>query len=263
MLFERRNTACAAAVLYTTEEERRRAGDFARQPGVVVPLGIDVPAPANGDPREEMLRRWPELSGKKVVLFLGRLHPKKGLDLLVRAFAAIARRRADAVLVLAGPDDGIVRELGEWLRAERIESRVLLTGMLRGEDKAAMLRGADVFVLASYAENFAIAVAEAMAESRPVVISDQVYIWREVAAAEAGLVVRCDAGELESALDKLLADGALADRMGRNGRRLVEERFRWDEIADRVIDLYRRAAEGTTRQLVAASSLNASIGSTV
>jgi glycosyltransferase involved in cell wall biosynthesis len=245
-MIDRRNIANAATVLYTTEEERRRAP----APGTVVPLGIDLPDRLDSGAREEMYRRWPALRGHKVILFLGRLHAKKGLDLLTRAFVEIARRRDDVMLLMAGPDDGMETKMRAWLRAKGLEHRAVFAGMLRGEQKRCVLDGSDVFVLSSYFENFAIAVAEAMAHRLPVVISKGVYIWREVAAGGAGLVVDCDAGQLEAALQQVLDDDALAHKMGVNGQRVVREKFGWREVGDQMVELYRSAIAGSAADLI-------------
>ena len=112
--------------------------------------------------------------------------------------------------------------------------------MLLGEEKLAALRDAQMFVLPSYSENFGLAVVEAMACGLPVVISDQVNIWREVEAAGAGLVGPCEAAPLAENLERLLADPDLGAEMGRRGKALVARRFQWDGIALALQDLYAR-----------------------
>ncbi len=193
--FENRNIKGAAAVLLTSAEERELAKPHLfGTPGVVVPLGLELSAyqelPAPGAFRE----RYPEIGAKKIILFLGRINFKKGLDLLVQALAQVVRLRRDVHLVVAGPDnDGWGARVRVWLKEAGLEGYATFPGMLLGEDKLAVLRDAQIFALSSYSENFGIAVIEAMACGLPVVISDKVNIWREVDAAGAGLVVPCDA----------------------------------------------------------------------
>src|SRR6185436_20783168 len=173
------------------------------------PPGVHVERYCDSSVDGSFRAAWPETRGRRIVLFLGRLNFKKGLDLLVRAFGEVARRRPDVHLVLAGPDDdGYGATVRRWLGAEGVLDRVTFTGMLLGRAKLAAFRDADVFVLPSYTENFGMAVVEAMACGRPVVISDHVNIWHEVAAAGAGRVTRCDAGEVAAALLGLLDDPA-------------------------------------------------------
>jgi len=184
----------ARAVLFTAEEERRLAARsfwLYRARARVVSFGTQAPPPEDAPgvpPRERFLAAHPELRGKRIVLFLGRIHEKKGCDLLIEAFGRAAARYPDAHLVMAGPDGA---GWGERLRAQAaaagIGARVSWPGMLDGPMKWGAFRASDVFVLPSHQENFGIAVAEAMACGVPVLISDKVNIWREVEGDGAGL----------------------------------------------------------------------------
>jgi glycosyltransferase involved in cell wall biosynthesis len=118
--------------------------------------------------------------------------------------------------------------------------RATFAGMLRGAYKNAAFEMAEMFVLPSYSENFGIAVVEAMAHGLPVIVSDRVNIWREIADAAAGLVVRCDPTELATALCTLLDDPDLRRLMGERGRRLVELSFTWPIAAQQMLNLYER-----------------------
>ncbi len=185
----------------------------------------------------------PETRGRRLVLFLGRLNFKKGSStiFLVEAFARLARQRDDIRLILAGPDaDGYGSLVRSWLQtAVGVADRASFPGMLVGPMKLAALREAELFVLPSYSENFGVAVIEALASARPVVISNRVNLWRDVVAASAGLVVGCDAGEVATAIQTLLDDPPRARTMGERGRRLVAERFSWAVAAARMTQIYR------------------------
>ena len=240
--FENRNIRRAAALHFTSEEEERLArphiGDV---PGVVVPLGVDLrefqELPAAGRFRE----RFPEIGQKEIILFLGRINFKKGLDLLVQALARVLRKRRDLHLVVAGPDDdGWGARVKGWLQQEGIADCATFTGMLLGEEKLAALRDARIFVLPSYSENFGMAVIEAMACGLPVVISDRVNIWREVEAAGAGLVTPCEAGQTATAMLELLDNPELAGRLGQNGIKLVREQFQWTTVAITLEKTYKK-----------------------
>jgi glycosyltransferase involved in cell wall biosynthesis len=193
-LAERRILRGAAAVLFTCEEERRLArqsfaGSSYRER--VVAFGTAAPP---GDPalqREAFLLRHPELRDRPYWLFLGRIHPKKGADLLIEAYTALAAQGAELpCLVMAGPcaDPEYLRTLQLRAAAVGPAGAVLWPGMLTGDVKWGALRAAEVFVLPSHQENFGIAVVEALACGTPVLISDQVNIWREIAGDDAGLV---------------------------------------------------------------------------
>jgi glycosyltransferase involved in cell wall biosynthesis len=182
----------AQAVLFTCEEERRLARQtFSpyRVREAVVGCGISGPT---GNPlglREKFLSRQPQLRGKRLLLFLGRVHPKKGCDELIDAFAEVAQRDPHLHLVMAGPADADYQAtLARRTERLRIDSRVCWTGMLRDEMKWGAYHAAEVFVLPSHQENFGIAVAEALACGVPVLISNKVNIWREIVKYGAGLV---------------------------------------------------------------------------
>jgi glycosyltransferase involved in cell wall biosynthesis len=241
---QRRLLDGAAAIHFTSEDERDLVRPLGlRAPGVVVPLGVDLreferlPTPGS------FRLRHPDLAGRRLVVFVGRVTPKKGLDLLVRAFSRVSRDVPDAHLVIAGPDDhGYARTVERMLRSMGLRHRATLPGMLLGQEKLALLADADVWALPSYTENFAIAAVEAMACGVPVVISDRVNIHREVAAAGAGLVTACDAAQVASAIRRVLDDAALRWRLAAAGSRLVRSTFTWDAAASRLIELYERLA---------------------
>jgi len=247
-LFERRNLDRAAAIHFTTEEEAALAQPLRlRAPGVVVPPGVDLERFRPGceaDARAAVEAAWPETRGRQLVLFLGRLNFKKGLDLLARAFGRLARARADVHLLLAGPDDdGYGVAVRGWLEREGAGGRATFTGMLVGAQKLAALRSAAVFALPSYSENFGVAVVEALACGVPVVISDRVNIWREVAAARAGRVVACDPEDLHEALAALLDDPGARAEMAARARRLAVARFTWAAAGERMEEVYREIVD--------------------
>jgi glycosyltransferase involved in cell wall biosynthesis len=182
----------ARAVLFTCEEERvlaRQSFWLYRCNEIVIGYGTALPT---GDPQSEVKEffgRYPELPGKKLALFVGRIHPKKGCDLLIEAFAEVLAKYSEWHLVIAGPDQmGWQRKLCHRAEQLGIASRITWTGMISGAMKWGALRAAEVFVLPSHQENFGIAVAEALAVGTPTLISDKVNIWREIQSDGAGLV---------------------------------------------------------------------------
>ena len=242
LLFERRNLSRAAAVHFTSSEEMQLAGLHGlRFKGVVVPLGVKLSHEHLVDAREKLWRWYPQTRDKKIVLYLGRLNFKKGLDILAKGFGTVGRDRKDVHLLIAGPDeDGYQRKMAMWLGAEAALEHATFAGMVLGEKKAAVLQGSDMMVLPSYAENFGNVVVEAMASGLPVIISNKVNIWREVAAAGAGSIINCDAQELSDAIVSLLGDDRARMQMGELGKLLVKERYTWDVAGEQLVALYRK-----------------------
>ena len=240
LLFEHRNIRRAAALHFTTAEEQALAAPYTFDtPGLVVPLGIGADEFAVMPEPGSFRCRHPEIGDQRIILFFGRVNFKKGLDILARAFGAVARRRQDVHLVIAGPDnEGWGARVRTWLSEEGVLGRTTFTGMLLGPDKLAVLRDASMFVLPSYTENFGLAVIEAMAAGLPIVISDKVNIWREVESAGAGLVVPCEAGKFTEAILDLLDKPEMAWQMGQKGQALVRDEFHWPDIAVRLQEAY-------------------------
>lgn len=240
--FERRNLRAAAAVHFTSTEEMELARlSGLRFRGLIAPLGVELEK-APDDWEGRVNTTWPDLVGKEIILFLGRINFKKGLDVLARAFSTIHGQRKDAQLVIAGPDnDGYGKQVREWLAQENCLAGVTFTGMVQGGLKASLLRRARVFALPSYTENFGIAVVEAMGVGLPVAISNRVNIWREVQEAGAGLVSNPDPDQFAQILLAILNDQAAARDMGQQGYRLAHERFSWQVAGEDILQLYKQA----------------------
>jgi glycosyltransferase involved in cell wall biosynthesis len=176
------------------------------------------------------------------VLFLSRFDRKKGLELLLPAFARVRESFPGAVLVLAGSGDAeLTGEVRLQARSLGISADVLWPGFLGDEDKRAAFEDADVFVLPSRSENFGIAVVEAMAAGCPVIVSDQVGIHGDIRTANAGLVVRCDAAELAEALGRMLGSRSERDLMGCNGKCLTQTRYSTGTVTSLLAAAYNAA----------------------
>jgi glycosyltransferase involved in cell wall biosynthesis len=204
----------AAAVLFTSEEERRLAREsFAlyRCNEVVVNYGTAAPALDLDSAREEFFHDFPKLRGQQFLLFLGRLHEKKGCDLLIEAFAALRNSsggKAVPHLVLAGPcgDEEYLRHLKRLAAATtKDDGSIIFTGMLTGSRKWGAFSAAEAFVLPSHQENFGIAVVEALAGGTPVLLSNKVNIWREIEGDGAGYVENDDLAGTTALLKRWLA----------------------------------------------------------
>jgi len=235
----------AAALLYTCTEEARLAPLSFGAPGApahVLGYGLKPPqAVSRAAHLAAFLARWPELAGRRIVLFLGRLHPKKGCDLLLRAFAHHAASHPRLHLVFAGPDEqGQARRLRLAVAERGLHDRVSFTGMLDDALKWGALEAAEVFVLPSHQENFGIAAAEALAAARPVLLSTQVNIWREVEGDGAGFAEPdTEAGTLELLQRWLALDAPARQAMGQAARTCFERRFEIAGAAQRLVELTR------------------------
>lgn len=188
----------AQAVLFTCEEERLRARNVFRGFSYrerVAMLGTAAPDGDGVAEKAAFYQAFPKLRGRAFLLFLSRIHPKKGCDLLVEAFGDLVKTLPeDLDLVMAGPDAvQWTPKLEERARSLRVEKRIHWVGMLQGAIKRGALRNAEAMILPSHQENFGVVVAEAMACSTPVLISNKVNIWREVESSGGGLVDSDDA----------------------------------------------------------------------
>lgn len=210
-----------------------------RPPCEVIPNGVFLDEFANLPGPGEFRLANPALGKDPFVLFLSRLHHKKGLDILAAAFSLVLKEHPGARLVVAGPDGGALGPLTAHVQRLGIAPRVHLVGPLYGRDKLAALTGCAAFCLPSRQEGFSMAITEAMACARPVVVSDACH-FPEVASAGAGRVVPLEAAEVARALSALLANPVEAGEMGRRGRVLVESSFTWPVIARRCLEAYVR-----------------------
>jgi len=240
-LLEKKNLCRASAVHFTSSEEmcqaeRLRLG----YQSALVPLGLNLERFINLGPlKGEFRKRYPQTINKKIILFLSRLDPKKGLDILIAALKILAVKRDDFIFVLAGSGDkNYEKFLSRALVSAGLTEICVLTGFLEGSEKSALLADADVFVLPSYDENFGMAVVEAMAARLAVIISNRVNIHKLIEDYRAGIVTGLNAGEIAFAIERIISDERLRLEMGAQGERLVEENFNVKKIARQMIAVY-------------------------
>jgi glycosyltransferase involved in cell wall biosynthesis len=231
-------------MIYTHAEEKR----LAEQAVADLPMGCIVPLGADDMPRlsgsvlaERFLQKHPELRGKNLVLFLGRLHPKKGLDLLIPGFAEVVQSDLNARLVLAGPGDaGYLRALSDLAARHGLTEKILWTGPLEAEAKWQALAASTVFVLPSYQENFALTVVEAIRCGVPVVLSRRVNIWQDVTQAGAGLACELSAASVAKTILQYLKDPSLRAISAVRGQQLAADRFNWERSVEALEIVYRQ-----------------------
>jgi glycosyltransferase involved in cell wall biosynthesis len=285
-LLERPNLAGAAGIHFTSPQEAKISERFGTHtPDLVIPLGVNPPQPAflkgedsvkvpvfKGDLGESLGLKTPTsrvkgetegvipLAGQvrtefniqhnlPLVLFMSRIDPKKGLNLLIPALERLLVGADGCAslpsfhFVLAGTnpqDPDYENQIREQIKASPLSSCTTITGFVTGELKAGLLQDADLFVLPSYYENFGIAVAEAMVAGTPVVISDQVHIWQEVKGAEAGWICPCDVEALTEVLREALQDVGEQKRRGAKAQDYALKNYSWDAIALAMIQAYQR-----------------------
>jgi len=242
----------AAAIHYTTAAEENCAAGLGLAAGVVLPVGVDGQLFCSDDGESTVFRRsQPTLRDNSYVLTLSRLHPKKGLEVLLDAFLDVTRNGPLQKwrLVIAG--DGApeyVESLRNRARSRGGQERVLFPGWLDGPSRIAALREAALFALTSYQENFGIAVAEALACRVPVVVSDRVGLADEIKKEDAGWVVALEPEALRKQLAAALMDGSARARRGYSGYELASRRFRWPIVAQDVKRLYESVHKQSTNQ---------------
>ncbi len=194
-------------------------------------------------PEGETFRRRFDIPPRApLVLFLGRLHRIKGLDVLVDAFATLRQDVPAVQLVIAGPDEGERAAVEDRARRLGVLEAVHLVGRVDDDLRLAALRAADVFALTSYSEGMPNAVLEACASGTPVLISDRCNL-PEVSSFAAGQIVEVRPEAVAGALAEILTDRTGLKSMGENGRRMVRERFAFSTVIDRLEQMYERLAQ--------------------
>ncbi|MER3413456.1 MAG: hypothetical protein C4341_04310 [Armatimonadota bacterium] len=246
-LWERRACESAAALIALTEYEAETYRALGLSGRVeVIPNGVDLPgsppqpqgarASSRAQLRAQLLEKMPDLRDEEVVvLFLGRLHPTKGVDVAVEAFLRLDEPTAR--LVVAGPDEFGLRE-GLERRAREAGARVLFLGSVSGGLKSALLHRADLFVLPTVSEGFSIALLEALAHGCPVLTTEGAH-FPEIEREGAGLVLPLKADSFASAVGDLVRHKERRRAMGESARRLVADRYTWEHIVDRFEHLYK------------------------
>ncbi len=209
-------------------------------PIAVVPNGVELSALGERAGKEALLmEQFPKLKNRPIVLFLSRIHPKKGLLHLVEAWAQIRRDYPDWILLIAGPDEGGHQaQVEKGVAALDISDSVLFTGPLYENLKLAALSAADLFVLPSFSEGFSVAVLEAMACKLPVLITPGCN-FAELQVAGAGFICEPTARGVERGLRRLMgmAPGGRLE-LGQKGRKLIEGNYTWDKLAGDMLDVY-------------------------
>jgi glycosyltransferase involved in cell wall biosynthesis len=242
----------AHSVCFTCEDEKILARQSFSQYAVnetVVPYGTFGPDSAMDDAAEDFLAQWPHLREKRLALTLGRIHPKKALDVLIQAFAATLAKGSAWHLVIAGPDEvGWQKELEKLAANLGISDRITWSGMLKGKLKWGAFMASEIFVLPSHQENFGIVVAEALSCSLPVILSRKVNIWREIVNSGAGFAGDDTVGGTEASLRLWSAlDSAEISAVRAASKKCFDEFFNFTVTSRKLLDIIERVAQSNPR----------------
>lgn len=230
----------ASALHWTTAQEQERSARWAgARPGWVIPLGLPASAYEGLPPAAAFTRRFPALQGRRLLLYLGRVDPKKQPEVAIGALPLVRRELPDADLVVAGPGPRrYLDSLAALAESLGVAEHVHFLGMLRGAEVQEAYAAAAAFLLPSLQENFGLAAAEAMAAGCPVVVSRQVALAPLVSSHGAGRVAEPDARAVAQAVSGLLADEAGRRAAGERARAVVLQRFTWPAVAAELIRAY-------------------------
>lgn len=261
-LFERQSVSSADALLFTCEEElllaRTTFGGYQPKREINIGYGIAKPPVFASQMRDAFQAQCPELGNHSYLLFLGRIHSKKGVDLLIRAYAEVLKANKLETtfphLVIAGPgwDTSYGRQMRQLIDISNAEilsetcklktensPRIHAVGMLEGDAKWGAFYGCEAFVLPSHQENFGISVVEALACGKPVLISNKVNIWREIAEDGAGLVEEDTLQGARKLLSCYFRD--YSSKTSRNCYAFFQKYFRVDSVAQKMFKLIKES----------------------
>jgi glycosyltransferase involved in cell wall biosynthesis len=222
----------SSIIFYTAVGEREEAAPLnIAAPSVIIPHGIALEPFAHLPPRGAFRQKYLNGFTGPLLLYLGRLNAKKGLDLLIQAMQQVHARLPDARLALVGAGDPpeFAAQVQAWIREANVQDVVVMPGLLIGDEKMCALADADVFVLPSYAENFSFALFEAMAARVPVVISDTLNFAPMVERAGAGRVVPRESAALANAIMELLGAPDTRQAMAARGAQLAAQ-YSWSAV---------------------------------
>ena len=247
-LYEKKNLDSATAFQATSAEEIisiRQLGY--QQPIALIPNGVDIPLLEYLPSRITLSDLFPSIANHKWLLFLSRIHPKKGLNNLLYIWQEVARQFPDWQLIIAGPDSiGYQTTLERLVRELDLNNRVTFTGMLSGEIKASALGNADLFVLPTHSENFGIVIAESLSYGVPVITTKETP-WEDLLTYNCGWWVEDNQLAFKTALiEAMELSDSQRQAMGRQGRNMVQEKYSWDYVGKQMSKVYRWILSGGT-----------------
>ncbi|MBE9175015.1 glycosyltransferase [Synechocystis salina LEGE 06155] len=236
-LIEQANLNHARAIHFTSNAEYAEAeGLGLKAPGVIIPHGLSpTPRIAHG---HLQLRQWLHLpEDEPIILFLSRLHPKKGLELLINALAKLANQRFTFVIAGSGDPD-YEMSLRQLVSESGLGDRTRMLGFIEGEKKDLVLQGSDLFTLTSYSENFGVAVLEALAAGLPCVVTPGVALSEVIKQQDLGIVPELNEASISAAILNCLNHPDRIKEIGDRASKFIFEHYTWDKIATNLAQIY-------------------------
>lgn len=243
-LLERRNIELCAGLHFLNDEEAAEAHSFiGAQKTFVIPNGIDMAVFSKAPGAIDLQTIYPDIRASTVVLFLGRIHEKKGLDILIPALKKTLDQGVDVHLLIAGPDEGGYQgQIERLVDQYGVRHAVTFTGEVHDEKKQVLLKNCDFFVLPSYQEGDSVAVKEALAAGLPVLITYACHL-HEVQDSMAGIVCDTDIDQVAAGITKLAGNESLRMAMSSNAKKLIVEKYRSDVLLSELECVYRDILE--------------------
>lgn len=239
---ERRNLEHAASVQFTAKSEKAQALELIPNlKSVVIPLGIELPMLVR-DAQMKLIERWQLKDGLPIIVYLSRLHPKKGLELLLSALAKLDD--IEFQLLIAGDGDASYLQGLKQLAAQlEITPHCHFIGFVQGLEKNTLLQGADLYALTSHSENFGIAVLEALASGTPALVTEQVALAEQVNKEQLGYTTELNVGAIKTALSLALSNTEQLSETGSKARHFIEQHYQWPAIAKQLTELYKTISQ--------------------
>jgi glycosyltransferase involved in cell wall biosynthesis len=232
-----KNAAICVALTKTESDQYEKMG-VPEKKIVIIPNGIDISQYEDLPLRGQFRSKYQIPENVRIILFLGRIHKIKGIDLLVSAFSQLCSQVRDVKLVIAGPDDGSLSQIQQQIRELQIENDVLYTGPLYGKDKLEAYIDADVFVLPSRYEAFPNTILEAWACGTPVIATKNCSISDVIRDTEESAVVDCDPVQMKEKILDLLSNEEKRKKIGMKGKKLVQDNFEITKLVQKIEGIY-------------------------
>lgn len=246
--YEKKNLESATLFHATSEMEKLSIQKLnLKQPIAQIPIGVDLPDPSQKFDRNILIDLFPELNQKRWLLFLARLHPKKGLENLLQVWSQIAHLYPDWHLIIAGSDwNHYQSKLMQQVQELELEKQITFTGMLVGDAKESALANADLFVLPTYSENFGIAVAESLARQVPVITTKEAP-WEDLINYQCGWWIDNNQEKLKETLETAMKlSPEQRKTMGEKGQKLISQKYTWNAVAEKMATVYQWLLSGET-----------------
>jgi len=236
-IVEKANLNHSQSIHFTSEAEQQEASLLNLiSPSFIIPHGLSIP-PKISDAYQRLRQHFNLPVDEPIILFLSRLHPKKGLDYLIPALGKISNHRFTFVLAGNGDPD-YENAIKSLLIDHKIQNRTFFTGFVKGEIKNLLMQGADLFALTSYSENFGISVLESLAAGTPVIITPSVALSDIVQQQNLGYVPELNVNAISADIQNFLDNPQESKNMGDRARQFILDNYTWDSIAPRIISVY-------------------------